>query len=279
MEIQTVEKIKQIIKEKVIDVWQSAHDDYGHRYRNSKTGHIQRSVTTKLGGVLAKPHLTNWAVKMGAEWLCRDKDRAQKLFDDRFRDETIKGMQLAHTDVRDDAGGVGGQAHSMIERWLNDAIASGSFPEDITKFAPPNCDPRAIAAARGVEKLHKDKDITPIATEILVGDIRYSAGQLDYLCLWGNEGLTLVDWKSSNAVSQEYILQTVAYKKFLEGMTGLRIKKVKILHLSKDSNKYDIYKVGNFEQTWKAFKLVCGIYDWKNNPKNKLEKDIKKIAI
>lgn len=273
----TPEQIKQIIKDKVEGVWEARHTGSGHRYVHLPSGVYQNSVTTKLG-ILSKPHLAKWQIRMACEWLLKD-DRMERLRSEQYRYEMMAGAMLAPFDIRDDASDVGHYAHSIIERWLNDIIASNSFIKDITTFAPGNCDPRAIAAARGVQKLHQDKKIIPIATEILVGDIRYSCGQLDYLCLWGNEGLTLVDWKSSNQVSQDYILQTVAYCKFLEGMTGLKIKKIKILHLDKGSDKYSIYKVSKINEAWKAFKNICIAYDWKINPKNKLEKDVKRIAI
>lgn len=273
-----VQKIQEIIAAKVTGVWEARHEaSGGHRYFHNPSGYYQRSVTTKLGGVLSKPHLIKWGIRIAVEWL-QVQDRWQRLNIKSSYDEMMAGAVLAHTDVRDDAGSVGGQAHSAIERWINQGIADGEMPEDITKFAVENADTRAIAAMRSVQKLFKDKNIIPICSEILVGDIRYSAGQLDFLCFW--EGvLTLVDWKSSNNVSQDYILQAVAYKKFLESMTGLKIKKVKIAHISKDSDKYTIYKVGDFEKAWKAFKAVCFVYDWKHDKKSVLEKDIRRLIV
>jgi len=271
-----VEKIQEIIKLKVLGVWESCHDDSGHRYRNTKTGHVQRSVTTKLA-ILSKPHLLAWGVKMGALWLM-EGDRAQQLLNPNATEAMIQGMQMAHTDIRDNAGAIGNSAHSGIQRWINQGIADGYMSEDIIFFAPPNCDTRAIAAMRSVQKLFKEKNIIPIASEIIVGDILFSAGQLDFLCFWDGD-LCLVDWKSSNQVSQEYILQVVGYLKFWESMTGIKIKKAKIAHISKDSDKYTIYKVPNFGKAWKAFKQICHVYDWKIDKSNALKKDIKIISI
>ncbi len=274
----SVENIKSVIASKITGVWEACHDDYGHRYRNNKTGHIQRSVTTKLA-VLSKPHLINWAVRMGAEWLCRDKDRVQKLLDEAFRDDTIKGMQFAHTDVRDDAGAVGTIAHNAAERYINDWIASGERPNSIVAFAPENCDPRAIASMRAVEKFFTLHEIIPIASEILVGDIRYSAGTLDFLAIM-NGKLTLIDFKTSNAVDQvSYSAQVAAYKYFFEKMTGLKIKDCKILHLSKDYDKFEVWKIQNIGKAWTAFKQICAVYDWTFGVRDKIVKDIKRITI
>jgi hypothetical protein len=273
----TTEEIKNIIQEKVIGVWEPCHDDTGHRYRNTKTGHIQRSVTTKLA-ILSKPHLINWSIKMGAEWLLKE-DRLNRFATERFREDMIRGMQMAHLDKRDDAGGVGTIAHNAIERYINDWIASGTRPQSIVQFAIENPDPRAVASMRAVEAFFNKHNIEPIASEILVGDIRYSAGTLDFLCMMDGK-LTLIDWKTSNAVDQiSYSAQVAAYKYFFEKMTGLKIAQCKILHLSKDYDKFTVYKIQNISKAWTAFKQIASIYDWVYGTKDKIISDIKRISI
>lgn len=215
---------------------------------------------------------------MGVQWLVKD-DRYLKLKEEVYHEEMIAGAQLAHTDIRDEAGGVGTIAHNAAERYINDWIASGEMPPSIVSFAPENCDPRSIASMRAVEAFFKKHNIVPLASEILVGDIRYSAGTLDFLALMDGK-LTLIDFKTSNAVDKiSYSLQVAAYKYFFEGMTGLKIKECKILHLSKDYDKFEVYKVLNLPQAWKAFKNVCGAYDWIYGPKEKIIKDIKRLSI
>lgn len=275
----TIEEIQQIIKDKVSGVWVADHDDNGHRYRNTVTHKYQRSVTTKLGGVLAKPHLTAWAVKMAAEYL-KEGNRLNQFQTERFYPDILKGMQLAHTDIRDDAGHVGTIAHNAAERYINDWIASCQRPADIRAFAPADADPRAIASMRAVESYFQKEDILPIASELLVGDGRYSAGTLDLLAMVAGK-LTLVDFKTSNAVDQiGYSAQVAAYKHFFESMTGLKIEDCVILHLSKDYDKFTPYKVLNEKRAWSAFKRVCGTYDWMyDRKKEKISKDIKRISI
>lgn len=272
-----IENIKEIIKNKVIGVWEAEHDETGHKYRNTKTGHLQRSVTTKLA-ILSKPHLVTWAVKMGAEWLLKE-DRLNRFATERFRDDMIKGMQIAHTDIRDDAGQVGTIAHNAAERYINDWIASGQKPKDMVSYAIENPDPRAVASMHAMEAFFDKHDIIPIASEILVGDVRYSAGTLDFLAVMDGQ-LTLIDFKTSNAVDQtSYSAQVAAYKYFFEGMTGLTIKQCKILHLSKDYDKFTVYKINALPKAWKAFKQICGTYDWIYGGKEKIIKDIKRITI
>lgn len=270
-------EIQGVIAEKVTGIWQADHDDYGHRYLNTISGLHQRSVTTKLA-ILNKPHLLNWAVRMAAEWLLKE-DRLNRIATERFRDDMIKGMQLAHADIRDDAGGVGTIAHNAAERYINEWIASGVLPENIVTFAIPNPDPRSIASMRAVEQYFKKKVIYPIASELLVGDERFSAGTLDFLAFVDGK-LTLVDFKTSNAIDKEsYSMQVAAYKYFFEKMTGLKIENCIILHLSKDYDKFEVWKVLNIAKAWKAFKEVCMVYDWSKDRKDKIIKDIKRIKI
>ena len=274
----TPQEIKKIIAERITGVWEPCHDHTGHRYRNSRTGHIQRSVTTKLG-ILSKPHLINWAVKMGALWLVEDQSRLQRLGKEEWRQAMINGMQLAHTDIRDAAGATGHIAHDAAERFINEWLASGIMPGDITRFASSNTDPRAIASMRAVEAFFRHADIVPLASEILVGDKRYSAGTLDFLCLMDGK-LTLIDFKTSNSVDQiSYSAQVAAYKFFFEYMTGLKIKQCKILHLSKDYDKFTVYKVVNPTKAWQAFKRICRTYDWMYGKGEKIVKDVKRIKI
>lgn len=273
-----VEKIQAIIKEKVTGIWEPRHDGSGHRYYNNKTGHLQRSVTTKLG-ILHKPHLAKWQIKVAVEWLCVE-DRWQRLMHESWKEEMLSGAMLAPFDVRDDAGGVGTQAHNAAESYILDWIASGEKPVDIKAYAKEGDDPRAVASMRAVEAFFNKHYIQPIASELLVGDIRYSAGTLDLLAMMDDK-LTLIDFKTSNGVDAiSYSAQVAAYKFFFESMTGLKIKQVKILHLSKDYDKFTVYDVKYLPQAWKAFKQICGVYDWmSDNRKEKIQKDIKRMSI
>jgi len=278
----TVQEIQKIIAEKVTGVWEAQHTVISHKYHNLHTGHTVDSVTTKIGEVIAKPHLIKWASKKAIEWLMVD-DRWKRLFVEQWKDEMMTGAMLAHTDIRDDAGNIGGVAHSMADRFVNEWLSLGVMPIDIKTFAPPNCDPRSIAAARAIESWFKKNEVKPIASEIIVGDFRFSAGQIDLICLMkikGKERLVLTDYKSSNGISETYRYQVAAYKVFLEFMCPeLKIYQSKILHCSKDSDKFTVYNLKNMPQAWKSFKSICSIYDDSMSKYDKIVKDIKKLVI
>lgn len=191
----------------------------------------------------------------------------------------MNGAQTAHTDIRDDAGNVGTIAHNAAEAYINEWLATGIRPENIQAFSIANPDPRSVASMRAVESFFHKYEIIPLASEILVGDSRYSAGTLDFLCIM-NGKLTLLDFKTSNAVDQiSYSAQVAAYKYFFDKMTGLKIQQCKILHLSKDYDKFTVYKINKLPQAWRAFKQICAVYDWVYGPGEKIIKDVKKISI
>lgn len=281
-----VKQIKKIVDEKVIGKITPEHTDDAHFYR-FPTGELLPSVTTKTK-IINKPHLLRWSIKKAIEWL-EVEDRFANLSVIDYRNDMIDGAFSAHVKVRDDAGDVGTQAHNAIELYIKDWIKNDKRPGDIKEFFPNTysvatnsfvrgIDPRAVASARALEKLMIDKDVYPLYSEILVGHPKYSAGTLDFLCMW-NGKLTLADFKTSNSVSDDYALQTVAYKFFFEYMTWLKIEQIKIIHLSKDSDKYTLYKVNRMASALKAFKGVVSLYDWMYNGREKLSKDVKRIVI
>ena len=271
----TPEQVKLIIQEKVVGQIEPAHDEKGHHYRFVGTDTTVDSVTTKL--ILDKPHLVTWAVEKGIEWLEKD-GRWDALKTDR-RKEIMTGAKLAHRDIRDDAGFVGHYGHDAIETYSREWIETGIQPADIKTFIKSD-DPRVYAVARSGEAVFKKYEAIPVATEILVGVPKYnSAGTLDMLVLNSAGELELWDWKSSNQVNDTYALQVAAYKKFFEIMTGLKIKKVKIMHLSKDYDKFTVYDIPKCASAFKAFNCISGVYDYMRDGKPKLIKDVKRITL
>ena len=276
--------IKSRIEKSVAGIWIPEHDARGHKYRHSVLGVSQYSVTTKLQ-VLDKPRLKMWMMKMAVEWMALEDRWKRFINNPSERDELITGAQLAHTDKRDDAGDVGTQAHNIMERFINEWIANNYVAPDIMTFVDPSkTDPRAIACVRGLQAVLQKHRVIPIASELLVGHHKYSAGTLDFLCFWDDK-LTLVDFKTSNGIDNiGYSLQVSAYVKFFTYMTGIRIPSAKIIHFSKGSDKFDVYKVNRITDIYKVFKALCTVWDWvelvtNGNKKGWIAKDIKKLII
>lgn len=272
----TTAQIKKIIKNKVDGVWVAAHDETGHHYRNRDSGVLVDSVTTKLS-LLSKPHLIPWAVKMGLEYFI---ERIE-FYNKDNHDQLIKAAQFAHTAVRDDAGNIGTIAHQALEDYVNEWLKTKKRPKDVKNFIPEGSDGRVYAAARSGEAVFDKYNVVPLYSELLVGSEKYnSAGTLDLLAVDNNGNLVLLDWKTSNRCDEiGYSMQVAAYKKFFEEMTGLKIKKTHIVMLSKDYDKVTVYDIPNVSKAFNAFAQLSKVYDWVENGKEKVLKDVKKIII
>lgn len=266
--------ILKIINDKVINKIIPKHDNHGHHYQFVSSGVVVDSVTTKI--IIEQEHLRKYAAYEALRWM---KDRWPLVTRDN-ESEYFKAASLAHEDNRDEAGSIGTQAHNAIEEYCNAWIFWEEKPEDIRKFAKVGNSPRAIAAMRSAEASFADRRAYPVASELLVGSEKHGfAGTLDLLVIsedfLGFPELELWDWKSSNQVSEKFPLQVSAYRYLFQEMTGLKIARSRIMHISKEKDKVDEYLIPNEREAYSAFKGICKAYDWKKNGKEKLIKVIK----
>jgi len=291
----TLEQIQNIIREKVTGKIEACHDDFGHHYKFVNTDVIVDSVTQK--NVLDKPHLVPWAIGLAIVFL-EEENRFERLKDDKEREDLIRAAKLQYTDVRDNAGTIGGQAHDAIEDYTNKWIQTGQRPEDIKLFVYDTVQEeplvvngigmgtksyylkngkqvnyKAIGGARSAEAAYKDYGVTPVACELLVGVQQHGAGTLDLLVLNRKGELELWDWKTSNNVNDFYALQVSAYARFFEIMTGLKIKRCRIFKIDKTSDAFKPYDVPDIRGNFKIFKALSLVADWTTSRKKKLIED------
>jgi hypothetical protein len=259
------------------------NDDF-HLYE-FPSGKRQASVTTK--NVLEKPFLYDYSAKVAFEYL--EKEGFSKI-NYSNRSNYLAGAQQARRDILNHSSdNIGTPAHNAIEKYLLEWIATKTLPSDITHFVTKKylfdntlnkeidvTDPRVYASVRSAEKwLRKmEHKIKPLFSEIRVGDERYSAGTVDFVFEFIETGeLYILDWKTSNYMSDDYALQASAYAKFLEHMIGVKVGAF-VAHLSKDKDEYEIYEVKNINKNYSAFKHMSKVYDWIQSSFDKLKKDI-----
>ena len=269
-----------MIRNHVTGHWSPEHTDKGHFYKHRDTGTKVISVTGILT-LLSKPHLIPWSCKVALEYFIAHLLDWNEWSEPENREAIFKSAQFAHTGVRDDAGNVGTLAHDKIEEYLKDWITHGTPISTIRTIVPPDSDPRVFAAVRSAERIMQERNLIPIASEILVGSTKVrSAGTLDALVMDSDGKLILADWKTSNQVDPiGYTLQVAAYAKFFEEMTSLKIHKVQIFHLSKDYAKCDVWDVPRPARAYQMFKHLVKIHEWMNDPKSKAYKKVNKIII
>ena len=262
----TPTQIREIIQEKVIGKVKACHSETGHWYQVEGGLGLTASVTSK--NILDKPHLVKWAIGLAIDFL-EAGDNWQRLKGP-DREALLKSAKMQYTDVRDNAGTIGGIAHSAIEAYEKAWIETGVRPPDIKAFIPEGVVPQVIGACRAVEKAFDRYKFTPIAFELLVGLKGIGAGTLDLIVMNEKGELELIDHKTSNGINDYYAIQTAAYCHFFEKMTGLKIKRIRIFKLDKWSDSFKVYNVPNHKAAYKAFKAVSVVYDWLENGEKKL---------
>lgn len=133
-----------------------------------------------------------------------------------------EGMVLkaksAHKDTLEDAGKVGHTAHAWIEKYINAQIAGLSFDD------PLPFDERAANCCGAAVDWMTRHNVRWICTERKIYSRTYGyAGTMDGLCRLDScddplccphafkDRLAVADWKTSNSLHLEYLLQTSSY--------------------------------------------------------------------
>lgn len=255
----TLEEVKSNIALNVTGKITAVHTMDKHRYR-LPDGMIVDSVTQR--NIINKPHLIPWAVGLAIDFLEKD-DRFVQLKGP-TRDDLILTAKFLHRDNRDEAGLWGGQAHDIIETWINEWMKTGIKPGDIREFikAKGIDDYHVWGAARSAEAAFGKYPVVPVGCEMLVGYNKEGAGTLDLLVLTADGELELWDWKSSNQIDDFYAMQVSAYRRYFQKMTGLKIARVRIFKLDKESDRFKVYNVPFPNRAYAAFRGLSKAYDW-----------------
>lgn len=206
---------------------------------------------TKIVHIINKPYLIPWAAKMVYVKMLktmprRDDGHTKSIPWDEF-EQILLSAKNAHKDKLEDAGDVGGLAHSWLEASILNAISfNGGIVDQMNDMAPT--DERAVNCGNAAHGWMKAHNVRWLLSEKKVYSRKYGyAGTMDGLALVDScnnpaccqrifqDELSLIDWKSSNQLSLEYLYQTAAYvMAYMEEHPGRLIKARWILRLSKD---------------------------------------------
>lgn len=220
-------------------------------YKN-KLGNKIPSVTTILG-IIEKPALRHWANKIG-----------------------LQGIKM--TEYVDDKAMIGTLAHYIIECHLN------RIEPDFSEF---KCDDEQIAqafncAAKYFEWETYQAELKPVATELrLVSEEQQYGGTLDFLAIL-NGKLTLIDFKTCNAIYDEPYWQTAAYKRLAdENMPEIKaiakekfnvefeqeeIEQIVILRIGRDEDEgFEYIEHKTYLPSLSTFLSALGLYWSKKN--------------
>jgi hypothetical protein len=220
------------------------------------------SVTQIVKVIDKSAVLINWAVKLTV-----DKILASVQFP--ISEEGFKAIVLeaksAHRVRLEDASNVGKQAHSMIEERIKHDLFGGillavGHPRDERVW---NC----YLAALDWMKRH---NVRWICTERKIYSKTYKyAGTLDGIAIVDSctdprccpnefkDRYSLIDWKSSNQLYNEYLFQTAAYQYAIEEELGQEIIDRWVIRLGKDDGEFEAWHIEKgHEEDFTAF-LSC----------------------
>jgi hypothetical protein len=149
------------------------------------------------------------------------------------------------------AGEFGRAVHTLTE--LDDA---GTLDEE-------NLDPGLLPILQAWEKFKFDSPFSFIRAEYPIASKLGYAGTLDRIAEKHNGSKILLEIKSRQYLDGRDGLQTIAYAKAYEEMTGEKIKQRYIIELKRDGT-YTLTE-NRDQQDWNIFRSMLAIYNWRKN--------------
>jgi hypothetical protein len=166
------------------------------------------------------------------------------------------GTGRANEGMSDTAKLIGNEAHKRLE-WV---VKGRVGPE------PPVSVEAAIAVNAGERYIAEQKVFTPIMSESTVwSEANGFAGTLDLLVMT-EEGITVLDWKTSKAIYPEARLQIGAYALAVDEMGHGPVREGLILRLPKTTEDPGFEPIslvgGELEAAKSAFLNALGCWKW-----------------
>ena len=204
------------------------------------------SVTTILG-VLQKPALIPWAAK---ETAAAFKELIQEAIINDL-DLDLDAMELeakkAHRKKKTEAMDIGTAVHNAIELWLE---SDGRMhPEEIAN-------PEAQQGLKRFLEWGEQHTVKVLSYEQVVTDNRSYAGRFDMLAEVDGT-VTLIDFKTSTGIWDEYWFQVAAYAACIEVAPDA----VAILRIDKTSGEFEYVSREKWQGHAEAFRKLSEFYN------------------
>ena len=164
--------------------------------------------------------------------------------------------------IMKEAGRVGTLAHKMIEEFIKggSVILDDYTPSEISQ---------AKTAYYGYYKWQEDNDVKFLETEMKLVSEKYGFGGTFDAVAVVNKKLVILDWKTSNAVHDEFLVQLAAYRQLIHENKFDYVPKIKgaiLLKLDKEEKgvyEEHKYKIKDLDWGWKVFKLILKLQELK----------------
>ena len=232
------------------------------------------------------------------EWLSQPKSSF---------DAAIELSKTAHKDKLEEAGNIGHIAHAWIESYINSCIANDKLLGEQILESMPAEERAKNACVAAVDWMIKH-NIRWICTERKIYSKKYKyAGTMDGMCLADScqdpncckkdfkNHLAIVDWKTSNYLYVEYLLQTAAYKQAYQEETKQMVKDRWVIRLGKEDAEFESWHLeqDDYPADWQAFRAalelsrsmgtvearIKSVKDVLRNVKKKAKADAKLVSL
>lgn len=211
-------------------------ENEGHKFYDEK-GRQLLSVT-KVSGLIDKSNiLMGWAIKLMGQYLINEMVNGN----DRITEELIETAKKKYKEAQMEAKDIGKEIHEWISQWI-----LGKKPK-----MPEN--EKVVNGISAFLKFQKENKFKWIESERIVYSKKHNyAGFLDAVAMNVKERI-LVDFKSSNGIYPEMVLQVAGYKIAYEEETKKKIDRAMIIRLGKETGEFEVRELDDMGKDEKAF--------------------------
>lgn len=210
-------------------------------------GHRVPSVTTIIGRFKDSGALIKWAYRQGRE----HELAAQTGGED-------PGDLYAVTKKAADAGSV---AHDLIEQHVLSGKVQTDLPEGWQDVHPNVAALAWNAYAQFQEWLDNTRIQIDSTEENLVSEKYRFGGTFDALGRDNQGRIILIDWKTSNAVYGDYLVQLAAYGQLIKENKGVEVEGYHLLRVRKETADFSHHFWADLSDAWRAFEIMRELYE------------------
>ncbi len=210
---------------------------------------------SSIVGIINKPALMYWAVNQ-----CIDNLKAiweaGKSYDEIEINNILETSKKIHTEKKNVSLTIGTFVHQWIEKYINYKLGKNKSPK-----IPVNKE--IVNSIKAFLKWEKENKIKWLESERKLYSVKYEyAGTLDAEAIVNNK-LSIIDFKTSNEIYDENLLQVSAYLYAREEETKQDYKNIYIVRIGKNG-ELETRKIKDKElkDCFKAFLGCLEVYKW-----------------
>ncbi len=223
-------------------------------YRDTPEGRVIVPHATGVTGLIDKsPQLIAWAVKLCVDYLRErtvGKNNVTELEETWIPpsvtvwDELLKEAKSQHRTVKKTATDIGQMAHAWMEAYGRKRLL-GYAHHAAVELVPMPENEKAKLCVEAALKWLVEHHVEPIEVERKVYSVELdTAGTMDWVGFVDGKR-SIIDFKSSKGLYDEYLYQIAFYRAAYEEETGMRIDQCILLKLGKEDGDFDTRTVDN----------------------------------